>query len=120
MKNPEELQKLTNEFQECQDVLIAISDATRQAIMLALIEIGCNEGMRVGEITEKTHLSRPAVSYHLRVLKEANIVTVEKVGTMNFYSINTENTSIKSLQKLINHMNDYIEEYYEPREEGAF
>lgn len=55
MKNPEELQKLTNEFQECQDVLIAISDATRQAIMLALIEIGCNEGMRVGEITEKTH-----------------------------------------------------------------
>ncbi|MGO3727167.1 ArsR/SmtB family transcription factor, partial [Staphylococcus carnosus] len=79
MKNPEGLQKLTNEFQECQDVLIAIGDATRQAIMMALIEIGCNEGMRVGEITEKTHLSRPAASYHLRVLKEANVVTVEKV-----------------------------------------
>ena len=120
MKNPEELKKISAEFAECQDVLEAIGDATRQTIMMALIEVGCNEGMRVGEITEKTHLSRPAVSYHLRVLKEADIVTVNKVGTMNFYSINPENTSLKLLQNLMNHMDAYIQAYYEKPKEEVF
>ncbi|MGJ7587733.1 ArsR/SmtB family transcription factor [Staphylococcus shinii] len=120
MKNTDELKKLANEFQECQNILIAIGDETRQSIMLALIEVGCNEGMRVGEIARKTHLSRPSVSYHLKILKESNIVTLEKIGTKNFYYINPENTSIKALQKMINHMNNYIEKYNIPKEEREF
>ena len=49
-----------------------------------LMESNC-DGMRVGEITGKTHLSRPAVSHHLRILLDANMVGVTKRGTMNFY-----------------------------------
>jgi DNA-binding transcriptional ArsR family regulator len=120
LKNTEELKKLADEFQECQSILVAIGDETRQSIVLALIGVGCNEGMRVGEITKKTHLSRPSVSYHLKILKEANIVTVEKIGTKNFYYINPENTSIKSLQVMINHMNQYIESYHIPKKESEF
>lgn len=120
MKNTEELKKLADEFQECQSTLVAIGDETRQSIVLALIGVGCNEGMRVGEITKKTHLSRPSVSYHLKILKEANIVTVEKIGTKNFYYINPENTSIKSLQVMINHMNQYIESYHIPKKGSEF
>ena len=44
----------------------------------------CN-GVRVGTITEKTHLSRPAVSHHIQILKEAGILKVRKEGTKNYY-----------------------------------
>ncbi|PTK05579.1 ArsR family transcriptional regulator, partial [Mammaliicoccus sciuri] len=47
-------------------------------------------------------------------------VTVEKIGTKNFYYINPENTSIKSLQVMINHMNQYIESYHIPKKESEF
>lgn len=62
MKNVEKLNKLTDDFKACQTVLTAIGDSTRQSIIITLIAAGCEDGMRVGEITRKTHLSRPAVS----------------------------------------------------------
>ena len=37
------------------------------------METECQTGLRVGEITKQTHLSRPAVSHHLRILREAGI-----------------------------------------------
>ena len=69
---------ITREFKECKKVLLAIGDDTRQAIIIALLESDCN-GIRVGEITKKTHLSRPAVSHHLKILKESGLlICVEK------------------------------------------
>ena len=38
----------------------------------------------VGEITKQTHLSRPAVSHHLRILREAGIILMRKEGTKTF------------------------------------
>ncbi|MEG6523627.1 ArsR/SmtB family transcription factor [Desulfotomaculum sp. 1211_IL3151] len=40
--------------------------------------------MRVGEIKAKTHLSRPAVSHHLKILKDIGIVKMREEGTKNF------------------------------------
>jgi ArsR family transcriptional regulator len=58
-------QRLSEEFQSNRKVFLALGDETRQQILIALLE---NEkiGMRVPEITVRTHLSRPAVSHHLR------------------------------------------------------
>ena len=47
---------------------------------MTLLESDCN-GIRVGEITEKTHLSRPAVSHHLKILKEAGMINMRREGT---------------------------------------
>ncbi len=75
---------ITKEFKECQRAFIAIGDETRQDIILAILQSDCN-GIRVGEITKKTHLSRPAVSHHLQILKEAGIINMRREGTKNYY-----------------------------------
>ncbi len=66
-----------------------MGDETRQLILIALLESDFN-GIRVGEIT-KTHLSRPAVSHHLKILKEAEIVNLRREGTKNYYYLDSKN-----------------------------
>jgi DNA-binding transcriptional ArsR family regulator len=61
----------------------ALGDATRREIMEKL-----RGGPRpVGEIAAGLPVSRPAVSQHLRVLKEAGLVTERKDGTRRIYGI---------------------------------
>lgn len=61
--------------------------------------------MRVGELTKETHLSRPAVSHHLKILKEANLVLMRKEGTMNFYTLNLE-SDVYTLKNLVEHISE--------------
>jgi DNA-binding transcriptional ArsR family regulator len=63
-------------------------DETCQSILLVLLGTDCQTGLRVGEITEQTPLSRPAVSHHLKVLRDAGVILMRKEGTKNFYYIN--------------------------------
>jgi DNA-binding transcriptional ArsR family regulator len=61
----------------------ALGDATRREIMEQL-----RGGPRpVGEIAAELPVSRPAVSQHLRVLKEAGLVTDRKDGARRLYRI---------------------------------
>jgi DNA-binding transcriptional ArsR family regulator len=63
--------------------LEALGDATRREIMDRL-----RGGPRsVGEIAVGLPISRPAVSQHLRVLKEAGLVTERRDGTRRIYRI---------------------------------
>ena len=63
--------------------LDALGDATRREIMDRL-----RTGPRaVGEIAAGLPISRPAVSQHLRVLREAGLVTERKDGTRRLYRI---------------------------------
>lgn len=100
---------LAKEFRTCKKAFIALGDETRQQIVLALLESEVH-GIRVGEITKKTHLSRPAVSHHLRVLKEAGIISMYREGTKNYYYVNAGETVWKQLSTLINDVNGIIEE----------
>ena len=99
----EKLNELKEDFKKNQDLLRAVGDTTRQSIILALFETTCTTGMRVGEITKRTHLSRPAVSHHLKILKEAGVVTMRKEGTMNFYAMDLDD-KIDDLYDLVYHM----------------
>jgi len=59
----------------------ALGDPTRRAILEQL-----RQGpSAVGELARLLPVSRPAVSQHLRVLKEAGLVTDEKAGTRRLY-----------------------------------
>ena len=67
-------------------MLSTIGDETRQAILMALMQVPQTPGMRVGEIRVKTHLSRPSVSHHLKILKETEVISVRKKGTHHYYA----------------------------------
>jgi DNA-binding transcriptional ArsR family regulator len=62
----------------------AMGDRTRRAILERLAERPC----AVGELAEQLPVSRPAVSQHLRVLKDTGLVSDETVGTRRIYRLN--------------------------------
>ncbi len=99
--------KLAEEFMVYRNVFIALGDETRQQIFIALLE---NEavGMRVLDIAQRTHLSRPAVSHHLQILKSAGLINLHRVGTMNFYYVDADKSCWSGLKSLIDHINDVI------------
>ena len=64
----------------------ALGDPTRRAIFERL-----RSGPRaVGEIADELPISRPAVSQHLRVLKEAGLVTERRNGTRRLYRVDPD------------------------------
>lgn len=73
------------EFESCQKILLILGDENRQYLILEMMKIEECGGVRVGLITEKTNLSRPAVSHHLRILKETGILKMRREGTKNYY-----------------------------------
>ena len=70
-----------NTYQERQ--FDAFGDVTRRALLERL-----RRGpLPVGELARGLPVSRPAVSQHLRVLKEAKLVRDEALGTRRYYSL---------------------------------
>jgi len=68
------------------DGLTALADPSRRAIFEAL-----RDGpMAVGKLAQRFPISRPAVSQHLRVLKDAGLVVDDAVGTRRLYRIRPE------------------------------
>ncbi|MEU8818376.1 metalloregulator ArsR/SmtB family transcription factor [Actinoplanes sp. NPDC048796] len=61
-----------------------LGDPTRRAIVACLAE----RPRAVGELAEQLPISRPAVSQHLKVLKEAGLVDDEAAGTRRVYRLN--------------------------------
>lgn len=101
MANAFDEKKLTGEFADCLDVLQALGDPTRQHMIVKMMSMGDCNGVRVGEITKKTNLSRPAVSHHLQILKRAGILKIRKEGTRNYYYFDRQQESLKSLIKVL-------------------
>lgn len=94
----EKVALLAEGFSDCRKMLTAIGDETRLHLILEMLKMGQCHGVRVGQITEKTNLSRPAVSHHLRIMKEAGIVKVRREGTKNFYYFDPE---MEAFEKLV-------------------
>lgn len=68
------------------DAWSALGDRTRRAIFERLAEGPC----AVGELAGGLPVSRPAVSQHLRVLKEAGLVIDEPAGNRRIYRIDPD------------------------------
>lgn len=63
--------------------LVALSDPTRRAIWESL---GA-QGRAVGDIAAGFPVSRPAVSQHLKVLREAGLVVETRAGTRHYFAV---------------------------------
>ncbi len=61
--------------------LVALADPTRRAIF----DIVRGRSSSVREITDEVPISQPAVSQHLKVLREARLVTSTAVGRRHIY-----------------------------------
>ena len=93
----QEVTALSDSFAACTKILTAIGDETRQHLILEMMKMGRCSGVRVGEITEKTNLSRPAVSHHLQILKDAGLIKMRREATKNYYYFDPEMASMERL-----------------------
>ncbi len=84
-------------FRSCAPVFNALGDKYRQDIVMLLAQ---DERLNVNQIAERMPLSRPAISHHLKVLLQADLITLERVSRENFYSL-TLDTALADLRKLV-------------------
>lgn len=63
----------------------ALADPTRRDILNLLR----NKDLTAGEIADHFRISKPSISHHLNLLKQADLVHAEKDGQYIYYSINT-------------------------------
>lgn len=94
---------IRNQFEVCTPYFTTLSDPVRQKILLILAESG-TDGMDVQDITAKISLSRPAISHHLKILKDAGMIISHKKGTQVYYFIYI----YKSLDKIMNLVNTVL------------
>jgi ArsR family transcriptional regulator, arsenate/arsenite/antimonite-responsive transcriptional repressor len=92
----------------------ALSDDNRREILLMLKK----QHMIPTEIAEHFDLTLPALSAHLRILKDADLITEKKHGKNRFYSLNKKKTL--ELIEFFENMYDYklnsLKEYVENKE----
>ena len=82
-----------------EELLWRARDAKRQEIILILTDFP-GEGLTVNGITERIDLSRPAVSHHLKVLKQAGVIGVRSCGVENHYYL-TFKAALRNLKILV-------------------
>jgi DNA-binding transcriptional ArsR family regulator len=63
----------------------ALNDPTRREILVLLRK----KDMNAGEIADRFNISKPSISHHLDLLKQADLVLAEKNGQFVNYSLNT-------------------------------
>lgn len=64
----------------------AINDQTRREILQLLVEGPLN----AGEIAKQFQMTKPSISHHLDLLKQASLILAEKKGQFILYSLNKE------------------------------
>src|ERR671931_2928549 len=83
-----------------EDALQALADPTRRTVLEQLR----GGPLAVGEIAQGLPVSRPAVSQHLRVLKEAGLVTERQNGTRRLYRVDPDGLA---------ELREYLEEFWQ-------
>ncbi len=97
MYTRKDIENLASDFKKCQKILVALGDENRQHMILEMMKMEKCSGVRVNEITERTHLSRPAVSHHLQILKNAGILKMRREATKNYYYFDPDMKSFNLL-----------------------
>ena len=134
--------ELKQHFHTCMPLFIALGDEIRLTIIEALTDealtgrtkntpMNTNQpdknddrpislptqprphGLNVREITERTSLSRPAVSHHLKILKTAGLIDVHREGTCNYYYLSISQATL-SLTGLGRRLQSFLNMKEEP------
>jgi len=92
----------------------ALSDDNRRGILLLLK----NRDMTPTQIAEHFNFTLPALSCHLRILKDANLITEKKEGKNRFYSIDSKGVleMMEFFEDMYNFKLNSLKEYAENKE----
>jgi len=93
-----------NEWRELKIMMKALADMARLTIVYHLVQ---HKEITVTSLTDLLGLSQPLVSWHLRKLRRANLITTRRVGRQVYCSLNTNRFElcIQYLQGLIDPAN---------------
>ncbi|QHT58595.1 winged helix-turn-helix transcriptional regulator [Paenibacillus lycopersici] len=94
----QEIEQIMQQFKACIPLLDVLRDENRQAIILLLAQH--KSGLNVNAIADRINLSRPAISHHLKVLKQSGFVSYEKKNVENYYAV-TLRQPLEQLKSLI-------------------
>lgn len=97
------MEKRSNE--ETAKILKLLGDKTRLSMMGLLLNHDCC----VCEFVELFKMSQPAISQHLRKLKDAGLVNEQKRGQWVFYSLNRQNSFFPLVDDVLKHVPDQEE-----------
>lgn len=86
------------------DVWKALADPTRRKILSLLKD----KDMNAGEIANEFNMTKPSISNHLNILKQADLVDAEKVGQNVNYSLKT--SVLQDVLKLISDLSSRVKD----------
>lgn len=113
MITKEELHNTREILHSCLPLFIALGDEFRQQLIIDIAAAG-EKGINVSDLSENSKLSRPAISHHLKVLKDMGMIAPEKIGTQIFYKL-ALHKDLEKLSDFINSINRVIESLKEEK-----
>ncbi len=105
---PKKLNIADGNVQVLADTFRLLGDANRLRIILTCLEGEC----AVGDISEKTGISQPLVSHHLRLLKAMRLMKSEKQGKQVFYSLTDDHIRCV-LDDMVHHINEPMDDNHD-------
>ena len=84
----------------------AVARALAEPNRRAILRLVRDEELTVGEIAEQFPISRPAVSQHLRILEEADLVDIRPDGTRRYYRARPEG---------LHELRSWLDEFWQDR-----
>ncbi len=98
--NKNYMRTIPKQWTKASKVFIALGDTHRQRILLTFDR---GERLNVGHIVDASTLSRSAISHHLKILRDADILLSEKSGKEVYFWINRP-----ALDETLKNVLDYI------------
>ena len=108
-----EKNNLKESFLQSSKILEALSSKVRQDIIIELASVYPN-GLRINEIHLKKCITRPTMSFHMKLLVRAELVQYKKVGTKNYYYLSYKPKDLDCVLKLFNQLQDWVGDSYDP------
>lgn len=102
MFGPMVLQSLERQSEAALARYRALADDTRRRILMHLV----GREVCVCELADRLSVSQPLLSFHLRTLREAGLVQVERRGRWNFYMLDPS-----GLEAAANFLSDLVAEH---------
>ncbi len=94
------------------DAFSVLADPTRRSIVEML---AAERHLSAGDISSRFDSSAPAISQHLKVLREANLVQVKKKAQQRIYSINP--AAFDDMWEWLNHVRRFWDERFDALDE---
>ncbi|NEW07462.1 winged helix-turn-helix transcriptional regulator [Paenibacillus sp. SYP-B3998] len=97
--------KVHQQLRDCSEIFLALADPVRHDIIMMLTR---HDTLNVAQIVERSPMSRSAISHHLKILRQAGLISSNKIGTEIFYSLDIE-SSVLQLKAFIETTEQIIE-----------